>query len=225
MSESQPSKVGAIHAAMVRIMAKVGVVGKAGTAKEGYAYRKVDDVYAKIQTILSEEKVYTTSEIVSDRSEDRKSKSGGNLIYRILVIKYTFWSAEDGSSVSSTTVGEGMDSSDKASNKAMSAAHKYALCQAFCIPTVEPKDSEEDSHETDGNDHSEKRSSDQRSQPQKNPPPPPKIFNSKDYEQTIKLEAYLKKSNIPQELWLRISDDLNGKPESELPNLLKAINK
>ncbi len=42
---------------------------------------------------------------------------------------------------------EGMDSGDKASNKAMSAAHKYALLQVFCIPTEEPKDSENEHHE------------------------------------------------------------------------------
>ena len=43
-------------------------------------------------------------------------------------------------------MGEGMDSGDKATNKAMSAAQKYAFFQVFCIPTEEPKDSELDSH-------------------------------------------------------------------------------
>jgi hypothetical protein len=55
--------------------------------------------------------------------------------------------ADDGSSVSVTTIGEGMDSGDKSSNKAMSAALKYALVQMFCIPTADDKDSENDSHE------------------------------------------------------------------------------
>ena len=43
-----------------------------------------------------------------------------------------------------------MDSGDKAANKAMSAAHKYALLQVFCIPTEEPKDSENEHHEIEG---------------------------------------------------------------------------
>ena len=55
--------------------------------------------------------------------------------------------APDGSSVIAETVGEGLDMSDKASNKAMSAAYKYALFQVFCIPTAEAKDSERDSIE------------------------------------------------------------------------------
>ena len=45
-------------------------------------------------------------------------------------------------------MGEAMDTGDKATNKAMSAAMKYALLQTFCIPTEEGgKDTEENSHE------------------------------------------------------------------------------
>ena len=51
-------------------------------------------------------------------------------------VKYTFY-AEDGSHVSAVIQSEGMDSADKSSNKAMSAACKYALFQVFNIPTVE----------------------------------------------------------------------------------------
>jgi hypothetical protein len=40
-----------------------------------------------------------------------------------------------------------MDSGDKAANKAMAVGHKYALLQALAIPTTEPKDPENDSHE------------------------------------------------------------------------------
>jgi hypothetical protein len=44
-------------------------------------------------------------------------------------------------------IGEGMDSGDKASNKAMAVAHKYAIIQVFAIPTEDDKDPENDSHE------------------------------------------------------------------------------
>ena len=54
-------------------------------------------------------------------------------------MKYTFY-AEDGSSVSAVVQGEGMDSADKSSNKAMSVAFKYACFQVLCIPTEEMKD-------------------------------------------------------------------------------------
>jgi hypothetical protein len=40
-----------------------------------------------------------------------------------------------------------MDSGDKASNKAMSAAYKYAAFQAFCIPTEGDNDADSQTHE------------------------------------------------------------------------------
>jgi hypothetical protein len=40
-----------------------------------------------------------------------------------------------------------MDSADKATNKAMSAAYKYAAMQAFCIPTSGDNDADATSHE------------------------------------------------------------------------------
>jgi len=48
--------------------------------------------------------------------------------------------ADDGSSVALEVIGEGMDSADKATNKAMAIAHKYALLQAFMIPTEDMTD-------------------------------------------------------------------------------------
>ena len=60
------------------------------------------------------------------------------------IAKYAFY-ADDGSSVDTVVIGEGMDESDKSMNKAMSAAYKYACFQTFCIPTDEMIDSETDS--------------------------------------------------------------------------------
>ncbi len=45
------------------------------------------------------------------------------------------------------TYGEAMDSGDKSTNKAMSAAYKYAAMQAFCIPTEGDHDTENQTHE------------------------------------------------------------------------------
>jgi hypothetical protein len=43
--------------------------------------------------------------------------------------------------------GEAMDSGDKATNKAMSAAYKYACFQAFSIPTESRDDEDHQTHE------------------------------------------------------------------------------
>jgi hypothetical protein len=68
------------------------------------------------------------------------------LIYRVLHIAYTFYGAA-GDSITSEVMGEGMDSGDKAANKAMAVAHKYAIMQLLSIPTEDAKDPERDSPE------------------------------------------------------------------------------
>jgi hypothetical protein len=55
--------------------------------------------------------------------------------------------APDGSSVSGVVVGEGMDSGDKAGNKALAIGHKYFYFQLFSIPTAEMVDPDAESHE------------------------------------------------------------------------------
>jgi predicted RNA-binding protein with PIN domain len=48
----------------------------------------------------------------------------------------------DWTSVTVTTIGEAADTSDKATNKAMSAALKYALIQTFSVPTKDMDDAD-----------------------------------------------------------------------------------
>jgi hypothetical protein len=62
-----------------------------------------------------------------------------------LTIKFDFFTV-DGSSVSATVIGEAMDSGDKATNKSMSIAFKYACFQVFCIPTEEMRDPDADTY-------------------------------------------------------------------------------
>jgi len=137
-----------IFESMGKAMGMVQSIGKGErNDKQGYSFRGIDTVYNELHGILVKSGIFTMPEVLEDRHEERESKAGGCLIYRVLKIKYTFYSTEDGSSVSSIVIGEGMDSGDKASNKAMSIGHKYALLQAFCIPTKEEKDPDYTTHE------------------------------------------------------------------------------
>lgn len=114
-----------------------------------YKFRGIDDVYNSVHDIFAKHKVFTVPVVLDAKHEERESKSGGVLIYRIYTIKYIFY-AEDGSNIEAVVVGEGMDSGDKAGNKALSAAHKYALLQILLIPTDDPKDSENETPEVNG---------------------------------------------------------------------------
>jgi hypothetical protein len=83
------------------------------------------------------------------REERKTVKDNGReglLIYTTLTVRHTF-TADDGSFVEAVTIGEAMDSGDKSSNKAMSAAMKYALLEVFCVPTEDDNDTENHSHE------------------------------------------------------------------------------
>lgn len=132
------------------IMSEVGHIGKdRKNTQQNYNFRGVDDVYAGIQLVMAKHGVVAVPEVLEDRTEDRVTSKGSALIYRVTKIRYRFY-ADDGSFVDAVVIGEGMDSGDKASNKAMSVAHKYALLQVFMIPTSEPKDPENDSHELEG---------------------------------------------------------------------------
>lgn len=136
-----------IHEKMISVMKDCDAISKDRRNQgQGYNFRGVDDVYNMLHDILSKHGVFTTSNITSESSEERQTKNGGVSIYRILRISFTFHCA-DGSFVTSEVIGEGMDSGDKASNKAMSVAHKYAMLQAFCIPTEDAKDPENDDHD------------------------------------------------------------------------------
>ena len=136
-----------VHEKIIAVMRDVSAIPKdRNNASQGYKFRGIDDVYSALHDILAKHGLFTLPEVLSERVEDRQTKNGSALIYRVLTIRFTFY-AEDGSSLTSTLVGEGMDSGDKASNKAMSVAHKYALLQAFAIPTEDAKDPENDSPE------------------------------------------------------------------------------
>lgn len=136
-----------IFESITKIMEEVPAIGKTKTNKtQGFKFRGIDDVMNALQPLLSKNKVFIVPEILEQTREERTTSKGGNLIYSICKIKYKFY-AEDGSSIEAITIGEGMDSGDKATNKAMAIAMKYALFQVFCIPTEEMKDPDSESPE------------------------------------------------------------------------------
>jgi hypothetical protein len=135
-----------IFEAIPAILADVEAISKnRRNQQQGYQFRGIDDVYNAVHPLLAKHKVFPTCEIVSREVTERETKNGGVLFYVNIKAKYTLW-ASDGSNVVTEAWGEAMDSGDKASNKAMSAAYKYALFQLLCIPT-EAVDSEQETHE------------------------------------------------------------------------------
>jgi len=113
----------------------------------GYNFRGIDDVYNTIAPLLSKHGLCILPRVLSRECIERISKSGGGLFYVTVDAEFDFVSAEDGSKHTVKTFGEAMDSGDKATNKAMSAAYKYACFQAFSIPTEADNDADAHTHE------------------------------------------------------------------------------
>lgn len=136
-----------IYESICAIMADCPAIAKAQkNNQQGFMYRGVDVVMNVFQPLLAKYHVFVVPEVLESIREDRQTKNGGNLIYTILKVRYTFF-AEDGTYVTAVVQGEGMDSADKSGNKAMSVAFKYAMFQVFCIPTEEMKDPDAESPE------------------------------------------------------------------------------
>lgn len=131
---------GKIYKAIPEIMGEINAVGKnKKNAQQGFMYRGIDDVMNAINPALVKHHVFIVPEIMEQKREERTTSRGSNLIYSICKMRFRFC-AEDGSNIEAVTIGEGMDSGDKATNKAMAIAFKYACFQVFCIPTEEMKD-------------------------------------------------------------------------------------
>ncbi len=128
-----------IYSRIAAIQSEIDFIGKDKQVQSGgsYRYRGVDQVLNTLHPLFAQYKVFAVPEVQEILTrEERQTKSGGNMIYQVLKIKYTFY-AEDGSNVSAVVVGEAMDSGDKVSNKCMSVAYKYACFQVLSIPTEE----------------------------------------------------------------------------------------
>lgn len=129
-----------IYQTIVAVMEDVGAIGKnSKNIQQKFMYRGVDAVMNTLNPAFIKHHLFVVPEVLEQIREERTTAKGGMLLYSICKIKYTFF-AEDGSSVDAIVIGEGMDSGDKATNKAMSIAFKYACFQVFCIPTEEMKD-------------------------------------------------------------------------------------
>ena len=136
-----------IYDTIAAVMGEIGAVGKTSkNAQQGFMFRGIDAVMNAINPALIKFKLFIVPEILDQTREERTTSKGGVLIYSICKIKFTFY-AEDGSNISAVVIGEGMDSGDKATNKAMSIAFKYACFQVFCIPTEEMVDPDSECHE------------------------------------------------------------------------------
>lgn len=146
-----PAAEGDVYHAILGVMQELGTAGITKDRKnsqQGYSFRGIDDVYNALSPLLAKHKLLVLPRMLERNVVERESKSGGALFYVTVKAEFDFISPVDRSKhVVGPMYGEAMDSGDKATNKAMSAAYKYAAMQAFCIPTEGNNDADAQTHE------------------------------------------------------------------------------
>lgn len=128
-------------------LAKDGIAKSSKNAQQGYSFRGIDHVYNALAPVLSTNGLVILPRVLSREVTERATAKGGVLFYVVVNVEFDLVCAEDGSKHTIATIGEAMDSADKATNKAMSAAYKYACIQAFCIPTEGDNDADATTHD------------------------------------------------------------------------------
>ncbi|EPF3218187.1 ERF family protein [Enterobacter hormaechei] len=131
------NKVYAAISAVAKEMASTGISKDRVNKVQGFNFRGIDQVYNALAPALVTHGLVILPRLTERTCTERINKNGTALFYVVVKAEFDFVSTEDGSIHTVTTYGEAMDSGDKATNKAMSIAYKYAAFQAFCIPTEE----------------------------------------------------------------------------------------
>ena len=130
--------------AVSRALSKDGI-GKGRTnSQQGYKFRGIDDILKSLSAALVDAGLVILPRCTHREVVERTTAKGGALFNVTCAVEFDLVSVEDGSKHTVCTYGEAMDSADKATNKAMSAAYKYLALLVFCIPTETTPDTDAD---------------------------------------------------------------------------------
>ena len=127
-----------VQEAVRRVMTDIGHVGvgKGGyNQQQNYRFRGIDDFVQALSPILSRHGVILLPVAGEPTITQHPTSKGGTQFMCVVRVEWTIVGPR-GDTLAAATIGQALDTSDKASNKAMSAAFKYALGQVFSIPNI-----------------------------------------------------------------------------------------
>lgn len=140
-------KVYQVINAIQKELNKTGITKDRTNTQQGFKFRGIDDIYNALSPLLAEHGLCILPRVLGRTCTERETKAGGTLFSVIVEVEFDFICSEDGSKHTVKIYGEAMDSGDKATNKALSAAYKYACLEAFAIPTEGDNDADTTTHE------------------------------------------------------------------------------
>lgn len=127
-----------VHQAMEAVMRELTGISKEGTnTHQGYKFRGIDQVMDALHEPLCNHHVVMLPEyeIVTEEDRETLNADGVAKFSRFVSVQASFtFVGPMGDSLKVSTVGSASDTADKATNKAMAAALKYAVLQTFMVP-------------------------------------------------------------------------------------------
>jgi hypothetical protein len=125
-------------------LAKAGIAKQQENTFDKYKFRGIDDVLNALAPILANHGVVIMPSVKKCKLATVTTSQGKTQNHCKVEMEYTIYDVK-GDSISHTFPGEAMDRSDKAINKACTAAYKYFLFEAFTIPVEGTPDADSES--------------------------------------------------------------------------------
>lgn len=134
-----------VYAALV---AAIKLVGEGGLKKSNwneqqkYWFRGIDDIYNALNHVLAKHGLVIIPRVTNSSIGEYTSSKGTKFTHAIVTVDYQIVCAEDASTITSTFLGEALDTGDKAVPKALSMAYKSMAIETFCIPITADDDAD-----------------------------------------------------------------------------------
>lgn len=136
---------------VIKRLGELGISKDRENKEQRFKFRGIDDVLNALNPILSDNYLLIVPRVKERNQIESGKTSKGSSVWKVTVkVEYWIYSSVDGSCVVAESYGEGNDSADKATAKAMSVAYKYLMIQLFCIPTEGTEDGDGDHVEAKG---------------------------------------------------------------------------
>ena len=137
--EMMPEEPPAVHEAVASILADLGPIAKDGVAPGnmgGYKFRRVEDITAALKPLFAKYGVLCLPNVMQRVESQRATAKGGVMFCVDLEICFRFVGPQ-GDELAANVWGQGTDSGDKATQKAVTSAFKTMLSVVFCISDSE----------------------------------------------------------------------------------------
>ena len=128
--------------AVTAALAGDGIAKSRTNAIELYQYRSIDDVLNRLAPLIAEHRLCILPRVLERVITDRPSPATPLRVNVMVRVAFDLVSVDDGSVHAIEAYGEALDEGDKGTAKAMSAAYKAVMLQAFCIPVAGTEDAD-----------------------------------------------------------------------------------